>query len=130
MHAALGDPTRLAIIDHLVLSDRSPGELAVELGIGSNLLAHHLESLARAGLVERTASHGDARRRYLRLRPEAFAFAEPSFRVGAARVVFVCTANSARSLLARALWEATSAVPAASGGTEPAARPHPGAVRA
>src|ERR1700730_7317217 len=42
LHAALGDPHRLAIVDELALSDRAPSELAAMLGIDSNLLAHHL----------------------------------------------------------------------------------------
>jgi protein-tyrosine-phosphatase len=45
-------------------------------------------------------------------------------------VLFVCTANSARSHLAAALWRRASAVPAVSAGTRPAARIHPGAVDA
>lgn len=45
-----------------------------------------------------------------------------------ARVVFVCTANSARSHLAAALWRQTSDVPSASAGTHPADRIHPGAI--
>jgi protein-tyrosine-phosphatase len=44
-------------------------------------------------------------------------------------VVFVCTRNSARSQLAAALWARTSAIPAASAGTDPAPRVHPRAVR-
>jgi len=43
-------------------------------------------------------------------------------------VVFVCTANSARSQLAAALWSAESLVPATSAGTHPAATIHPGAL--
>jgi protein-tyrosine-phosphatase len=45
-------------------------------------------------------------------------------------VVFVCTANSARSQLAAALWNEASPVPARSAGTDPAERVHPEAVRA
>ena len=45
-------------------------------------------------------------------------------------MVFVCTANSARSQLAAARWNAISPVPAASAGTHPAARVHPRAVTA
>ena len=48
--------------------------------------------------------------------------------VTAPRVVFVCTANSARSQLAVALWNRASSVPAASGGTHPAERIAPAAV--
>jgi protein-tyrosine-phosphatase len=43
-------------------------------------------------------------------------------------VVFVCTANSARSQLAAARWNAISPVPAASAGTHAAARVHPRAA--
>jgi protein-tyrosine-phosphatase len=45
-------------------------------------------------------------------------------------VLFVCTANSARSHLAAALWRRASKVPAASAGTVPAAAIHPGALAA
>jgi protein-tyrosine-phosphatase len=45
-------------------------------------------------------------------------------------VVFVCTHNSARSQLAAALWNRSSAVPAASAGTHPADAVHPRAVAA
>jgi protein-tyrosine-phosphatase len=47
-----------------------------------------------------------------------------------ARVLFVCTANSARSQLAAALWRPASPVPAASAGTHPAGRIDPGALAA
>jgi protein-tyrosine-phosphatase len=45
-------------------------------------------------------------------------------------VLFVCTANSARSHLAAALWRRASPVPAASAGTHPGARIEPGAIGA
>jgi protein-tyrosine-phosphatase len=45
-------------------------------------------------------------------------------------VLFVCTANSARSHLAAALWRQASVVPATSAGTHPADAIHPGAVDA
>jgi ArsR family transcriptional regulator, arsenate/arsenite/antimonite-responsive transcriptional repressor / arsenate reductase (thioredoxin) len=48
--------------------------------------------------------------------------------VDAPRVVFVCTANSARSQLAAALWRQASPVPAESAGTDPAPRVAPGAA--
>jgi protein-tyrosine-phosphatase len=44
------------------------------------------------------------------------------------RVLFVCSANSARSQLAAATWNSLSVVPARSAGTHPAARVHPRAV--
>ena len=48
----------------------------------------------------------------------------------ARRVLFVCTANSARSHLAAALWRQASTVPAASAGTRPAGAIDPGAIDA
>ena len=45
-------------------------------------------------------------------------------------MLFVCTANSARSHLAAALWRRASNVPAASAGTHPAAAIDPGAIAA
>ena len=70
-HAALGDPVRLAIVDELAVSDRAPVELRHRLGIESNLLAHHLDVLERVGLIERSRSSGDGRRRYVHLRADA-----------------------------------------------------------
>jgi protein-tyrosine-phosphatase/DNA-binding transcriptional ArsR family regulator len=128
VHAALGEPARLAIVDRLVLGDAAPGELSRALGLPSNLLAHHVKLLEHAGVVERSRSEGDHRRTYLRLRPAALAHLAPEGMVRAPRVVFVCTHNSARSQLAAALWNRRSPVPAASAGTEPAQRVHPLAV--
>ena len=51
-------------------------------------------------------------------------------RRAARRVLFVCTANSARSHLAAALWRQASSVPAASAGTHPAESIDPGAIDA
>ena len=45
IHSALGEPARLAIIDELSVSDRSPRDLGSRLQIPSNLLAHHLDTL-------------------------------------------------------------------------------------
>jgi protein-tyrosine-phosphatase/DNA-binding HxlR family transcriptional regulator len=129
-HAALGDPVRLAIVDELTASDRSPVELRRMLGLESNLLAHHLDVLERVGLVERSRSSGDGRRRYVHLVPAALDGLEPGRRVAAGDAVFVCSANSARSQLAAALWRHTTGEPARSAGTHPAARVHPGAVAA
>ena len=43
LHAALGDPTRLAIVQDLAASDRAPKDLGERHGVPTNLLAHHLE---------------------------------------------------------------------------------------
>ncbi|MEA5367148.1 helix-turn-helix domain-containing protein [Amycolatopsis sp., V23-08] len=128
VHAALGEPARLAIVDRLVLGDASPTELGQDLGLPSNLLAHHVKLLEQAGVLERSRSEGDRRRTYLRLRPASLAGLRPTGRRSAPRVVFVCTHNSARSQLAAALWTSQSPVPAASAGTHPATTVHPRAV--
>ncbi len=100
VHAALGEPTRLAIIDELSLSDRAPDELAAQLGLPGNLLAHHLDVLEHAGLVVRFESSGDRRRRYVRLEREPLlTLGLPGVAVPA-RVLFVCSHNSARSQIA------------------------------
>jgi ArsR family transcriptional regulator, arsenate/arsenite/antimonite-responsive transcriptional repressor / arsenate reductase (thioredoxin) len=128
IHRALGDPHRLVIVDALQLSDRSPTELSVHTGLGSNLIAFHLRVLEDAGVIERTASQGDARRRYVHLHPDVLAALTPATELAADDVAFVCTANSARSQLAAALWERKTGRPARSAGSEPARRVHPLAV--
>lgn len=129
-HAALGDPARLSIVDELFGSDRSPVELRRRLGMESNLLAHHLDVLERVSMVERSRSSGDGRRRYVHLLPKAFDGLRPGRPVPAIPALFVCSANSARSPLAAALWEYATGTPAVSAGTHPAKRVHPGAVAA
>jgi protein-tyrosine-phosphatase/DNA-binding HxlR family transcriptional regulator len=128
IHAALGEPARLAIIDALCLGDASPGEIARDLGLPTNLVAHHVKVLADAGLLERARSEADRRRTYLRLRPQSLALLRSPRLPDAPRVVFVCTHNSARSQLAAALWAQRTHRPAASAGTHPASRVHPKAV--
>ena len=121
-HAALGDPVRLAIVDSLAVSDRSPVELRRLTGIESNLLAHHLDVLEHAGIIIRTRSSGDARRRYVHLDPRAPIALDPQPIRAAAGALFVCTRNSARSQLAAALWRSVTSAPAESAGTHPADR--------
>ena len=129
VYAALGDPARLAIVDALLLGDRSPSELGEALGMPSNLLAHHLRLLEQVGVIERERSEADRRRSYVRLAPSALP-TSPVVGLSAPRVVFVCTHNSARSQLASALWARRSSVPVASAGTHPAGRVHRRAVAA
>lgn len=128
VHAALADPTRLRIVDLLSVSDASASEVGASLGVPSNLLAHHLRVLEDTGLISRRGSEGDRRRSYLRLVPGALDTAGSRSVAAPHRLLFVCTANSARSHLAAALWRQASAIPAASAGTHPAGAIHPGAI--
>jgi ArsR family transcriptional regulator, arsenate/arsenite/antimonite-responsive transcriptional repressor / arsenate reductase (thioredoxin) len=130
VHAALADPARLQITDTLRAGDASPSELAAMLAMPSNLLAHHLRVLEQAGVITRRRSEGDHRRTYLRLIPGALDSLAAHPARAARRVLFVCTANSARSHLAAALWRRASKVPAVSAGTHPAAAIDPGAIAA
>jgi protein-tyrosine-phosphatase/DNA-binding HxlR family transcriptional regulator len=130
VHAALADPARLAITDTLLTGDASPSELAAMLAMPSNLLAHHLRTLEQARVITRRRSEGDRRRTYLRLVPGTLDSLTTPPPHPARRVLFVCTANSARSHLAAALWRRASTVPAVSAGTRPAERIDPGAIAA
>jgi protein-tyrosine-phosphatase len=130
LHAALGEPVRLAIVDELAVTDRSPKELGERFGLTSNLLAHHLDVLSSVGLIERFESSGDRRRRYVRLVRDPLARLAVATVRPSGRLLFVCTHNSARSQLAAALWRARTGEPARSAGTHPAAAVHPAAVAA
>src|SRR5689334_9113368 len=89
IHSALGDPARLAIVDALTLGDASPGEIGHDLGMPTNLVAHHVKVLQEAGLITRATSEGDRRRSYLRLRPGVLASLASPTLADAERVVFV-----------------------------------------
>jgi protein-tyrosine-phosphatase/DNA-binding transcriptional ArsR family regulator len=128
VHAALADPARLRIVDALGIGDASPTDLRELVGMPSNLLAHHLRTLEATGLLVRHRSEADRRRSYLQLVPAALDGLLPRGVVAVPRVVFVCTANSARSRIAAALWERASTVPSTSAGTHPADRVAAGAV--
>lgn len=130
VHAALADPGRLTIVDRLLLADASPSELQRAVSMSSSLLAHHLAVLEGAGLLRRVRSEADRRRTYLQLIPAALDLLVPPVSLQAERVLFVCSQNSARSQLAVAVWNRRSRLPAASAGTRPAARVHPGALAA
>jgi protein-tyrosine-phosphatase len=130
LHAALAEPARLQITDTLLAGDASPSELATLLAMPSNLLAHHLHVLEQAGVITRHRSEGDRRRTYLQLIPGTLdSLAAPPPRL-ARRVLFVCTANSARSHLAAALWRRASNIPVVSAGTHPGPAIDPGAIAA
>ncbi len=129
--AALGDPTRLGVLELLAVQDLSPDALAAALEIPANLLSHHLNVLQEAGVIRRVHSKNDRRRTYVQVIPQTLdgLLPEPA-PLQASRVVFVCTHNSARSILAEALWRDASDVSSASAGTSPAAQINPRAVKA
>ena len=118
-HRALGDVRRLMIVDALRHHDRTPGELGERTGLPTNLVAFHLDVLAEAGLIERVASEGDARRRYVRMVADAPRRPREPRVLGGA-ILFVCTHNASRSQLAAALWTARTGRSAFSAGREPA----------
>ncbi len=126
--AALADQTRLRIVDLLTLGDLSSSEIGTALDLRSNLIAHHLGVLESAQIIARTRSEFDRRRSYIGLRPEVFSTLAPPSVAPPRRVLFVCTANSARSQLAEAIWRDTSPVAVASAGTRPAEKVNPEAT--
>jgi DNA-binding transcriptional ArsR family regulator len=68
--AALGDPTRRAIFEHLADRPRAVGELAGELPVSRPAVSQHLRVLKDAGLViDRQAGT----RRIYQLRPDGLA---------------------------------------------------------
>ncbi len=127
-YAALGDPSRLAIIDLLAHGDLASGELAAELGLPTNLLAHHLLVLEQAGLIDRHRSEGDGRRTYVRRTAACDRLLGADRLPRPRKVAFVCSQNSARSQLAEHYWRTVSDIPVVSAGTSPARRIHPRAV--
>lgn len=128
--AALADQTRLRIVDLLTLGDLSSSEIGATLGLRSNLIAHHLGALESAGIIGRHRSEFDRRRSYIGLRPEIFDTLTPPSVAPPRRVLFVCTANSARSQLAETIWRDVSPIDVASAGTRPAAMVNPEASAA
>lgn len=127
VHRALSDPVRLAVVDALRLTDRSPSELGQMLALRSNLLAHHLDVLEEAGVVRRRVSQGDRRRRYVTLVVED-PLAGRALSPPPEHVLFVCTRNAARSQLAAALWTQMTGRQGASAGSAPAQRVDPEAI--
>ena len=67
---ALGDPTRLAIIEYLVEGPRAVVELARELPVSRPAVSQHLRILKDAGLVLDEAA---GNRRIYRVDPDALA---------------------------------------------------------
>jgi DNA-binding transcriptional ArsR family regulator len=70
--AALGDPTRRAILSRLATGEASVNDLAAPFAISQPAVSKHLKVLERAGLIERDI---DRQRRPARLKAEPMAAA-------------------------------------------------------
>lgn len=71
--AALGDPTRCAVVELLRQQPMRAGDLAAALALPPAGLSRHLRQLERSGLVAADAVEHDARVRLYRLEPHVFA---------------------------------------------------------
>ena len=101
------------------------------LAMPSNLLAHHLRVPGGCRAGHEAPLRGRPPPQLPAARPRrARRSRQARRRQAARRVLFVCTANSARSHLAAALWRQASRLPAASAGTHPADAIDPGAIDA
>jgi protein-tyrosine-phosphatase len=146
-------PLRWRLLAELADSDYRVRELVARVEEPQNLVSYHLRLLREGGLVTATRSSSDGRDSYYHLaldrcadelaasgaalhpalhRPVAPPIRPvPPPRPGRRAVLFVCTGNSARSVIAEALLRhrTAGAVAATSAGTRPKPAVHPHAVR-
>jgi protein-tyrosine-phosphatase/DNA-binding transcriptional ArsR family regulator len=144
-----GHPLRWRLLSELARSDRRVGELCELADRRQSLVSYHLRQLRDGGLVSMRRSAADGRDTYYVLDlarcGELLASAGVSLHPGlaptprtrrkrrrsaSARVLFLCTGNSARSQIAEALAEQLSdgSISAASAGSHPK-RLNPNAIR-
>jgi DNA-binding transcriptional ArsR family regulator len=71
--AALGDPTRCAVVELLRMQPMRASDLAAALHLAPAGLSRHLRLLERSGLLAADAVEHDARVRLYRLEPHVFA---------------------------------------------------------